>query len=219
MARPVKFTDRDKSWCRKRNPQRSYRTRPLRERLLIVCEGKKTEPNYFESLKAMLPPQVAEVIDIQGLGANTQSLVNAARGLRDKRRDTDYPYDEVWVVFDRDSFDPDMFDNAIHSAKQAGMKVAWSNEAFEIWYLLHFEDRQTGMCREAYQDRLSYHLKERYKKNESDMYSKLQKAGNEEHAHRRARQRQTEHAGIPPHQANPCTTVNDLVKRLNKFKT
>lgn len=218
MARPVKFTDRDKSWCRKSAPKRLYKTRPLRERLLIVCEGEQTEPNYFQSLKAMLPPQVAEVIDIQGLGANTQSLVNAAKRQREKRRDTDYPYDEVWVVFDRDSFAPDMFDNAIYSAEQSGMKVAWSNEAFEIWYLLHFEDRQTGMNREEYKARLSQHLNQPYKKNDPDMYSKLQKAGNEELAHRRSRQRQIDHDDIPPHQANPCTTVNKLVEKLNTFK-
>ena len=37
---------------------------------LIVCEGEKTEPNYFESLKSSLPKGVLELtnIDIDGTG-------------------------------------------------------------------------------------------------------------------------------------------------------
>jgi hypothetical protein len=33
---------------------------------LIVCEGEKTEPNYFESLKSSLPKGVLELTNIAG---------------------------------------------------------------------------------------------------------------------------------------------------------
>jgi hypothetical protein len=51
-----------------------------RYRYLIVCEGEKTEPHYFEALKRQLPNAVAEVvtIDIDGAGMNTRSLVEFA---------------------------------------------------------------------------------------------------------------------------------------------
>ncbi len=32
------------------------------------------------------------------------------------------------------------FTAAIQTANQAGLKVAWSNDAFELWILLHFEE-------------------------------------------------------------------------------
>lgn len=217
MAKPVKFSDREKAWCKRKEPRRAYQTRPQRKRMLIVCEGEKTEPNYFKSIIANFPPHLAKIIDIQGLGANTLSLVNCAKKLRDAKANSDYSYDETWVVFDRDSFPPDAFDNAIHRANDSGMEVAWSNEAFEIWYLLHFEDRQTGMNRDAYKSRLTDHLGLPYAKNDTDMYRKLQQAGSEAQAISRARQRETEFADIPPHQANPCTTVYRLIERLNAF--
>jgi hypothetical protein len=217
MAKPVKFSDRDKAWARKGTPRRSYQTRLERKRILIVCEGEKTEPNYFNSIKALLPPHVAQVIDIQGLGANTQSPVNEAAAMRDQLANTDYRYDEVWVVFDRDSFDPDAFNNAIRNAEARGIKVAWSNEAFEIWYILHFENRQTGMNRHQYRGVLTRHLGEPYRKNDLAMYAKLRERGNETMAMRWAKQRQTDCADVAPDRANPCTTVNELVDRLNGF--
>jgi len=217
MAKPVKFSDREKAWCQRKQRLRPVRTRPQRIRILIVCEGEKTEPNYFRSIIARFPPHLAELVEVEGLGANTQSLVNQAKQLRARKADTDYPYDETWVVFDRDSFPPDAFDNAIRSAESATMGAAWSNEAFEIWYLLHFEDRQTGMNRDAYKARLTHHLGHLYKKNDTDMYHKLQKKGDEALAVSRARQRDTEFADTAPHQANPCTTVYKLIEMLNTY--
>ena len=217
MAKPVKISDRDKSWARKAPPRRAYQTRPERRRILIVCEGEKTEPNYFNAIKASLPPHVAQVIEVRGLGANTQSLVNCAKKRRNRLLNTDYAYDEVWVVFDRDSFAPDAFDNAIHSAEAEGMKAAWSNEAFELWYILHFEDRQAAMSRDDYAACLSRYLENPYRKNDPGIYALLMHRGSEDMAIRRAIQRQVDHEGMPPHAANPCTTVNKLVERLNEF--
>lgn len=32
------------------------------------------------------------------------------------------------------------FDEAIRTAERKGIKIAWSNDAFELWILLHFEN-------------------------------------------------------------------------------
>ena len=219
MGHRVKFSDREKDWFRKKQlSKRKYRTRSERSRILIVCEGAKTEPNYFKSIKSMLPCHLAHVIDIEGEGANTQSLVNRARRIRDAKASGDYSYDEVWVVFDRDSFPDHDFDNAIHSAEAAGMKAVWSNEAFELWYILHFEARQTGMNRNEYKKCLDKHLDETYKKNDPSMYKKLAAKGSEAQAIQRAKRLQEDHQDITPHNANPCTKVNILVERLNEFR-
>lgn len=217
MGKPIKLTDQGKAWAI-RSLERKVDVRPERERLLIVCEGTKTEPNYFDNIKTKLPKHIAEVIDVEGKGFNTQSLVSHAKRIRDAKKGSDYSYDEVWVVFDRDSFEPDKFDNAIHSATAAGMKVAWSNEAFELWYILHFVARQTGMSRTEYKACLSKYLDTPYQKNDPDMYSKLDAKGNESEAIRRARGLQELHAETPHHDANPCTTVSDLIEKLNSFR-
>jgi len=218
MGHQVKLSDQKKEWFKRgKLKARPHETRAIRERILIVCEGSKTEPNYFKSINNALPPNVVE-ISVEGEGFNTQSLVNRAKEYRDQKANSDYPYDETWVVFDKDSFGADQFDNAIHSAEAAGIKVAWSNEAFELWYILHFEARQTGMSRSEYSGCLATHLASPYKKNDPDMYSKLQALGDEDQARERAKSLQDVHADVTSHSANPCTCVNKLVEKLNTFK-
>lgn len=52
----------------------------------------------------------------------------------------------VWCVFDRDrnagateQLEANAFNESITLANSKGFKVAWSNDAFELWLLLHFE--------------------------------------------------------------------------------
>jgi hypothetical protein len=191
-----------------------------RQRILIVCEGEKTEPNYFEAFKTLLPPHTVD-LDIVGEGFNTLSLVDRAQKLRDKRSGGDYSYDQIWVVFDRDSFEPSAFDNAIHKAESDKIQCAWSNEAFELWYVLHFEYRTTAMPRSEYQAKLTQSLGQRYKKNVRDMYRQLAEKGNQAQAIGWARTLHDEVCAVrtPPSKANPCTTVFKLVEVLNYFKT
>ena len=49
------------------------------ERFLIVCEGEKTEPNYFQSFRV---PK--DVIDVRGFGFNTTALVEKALELKNR---------------------------------------------------------------------------------------------------------------------------------------
>ena len=58
--------------------QRPKNRRPLRKTFLIVCEGQRTEPNYFEAFR--VPKEVIEVI---GAGDNTIRLVRNAISLRE----------------------------------------------------------------------------------------------------------------------------------------
>jgi RloB-like protein len=69
---------------------RKVDTREVRQRFLIVCEGAKTEPNYFRSFRV---PKV--VIEVRGLGENPSRLVESTKEL--KKQDD---YDQIWCVFD-----------------------------------------------------------------------------------------------------------------------
>ncbi len=217
MGKPIKATDRSKPWYRPGNrTSRPVGIRAKRERILIVCEGKKTEPNYFESIRSRLPRHLVE-IDIEGEGMNTLSLVRNAVDRRRRAKESGHPFDQVWIVFDRDSFPAAAFDNAIHMAEAQDMHCAWSNEAFELWYLLHFEDRQSAMSRSQYKGQLTRHLGRKYEKNALDMYELLQELGDADLAIRRGNQLKKEHKGTPASSSNPCTTVGDLVEALNSF--
>ena len=103
---------------------------------LIVCEGERTEPNYFEAFRAAGD---VRKITVKGEGYNTLSLVRRTIELADEG-----DYDQVWCVFDRDSFPAQTFNAALELAAQRGFYVAYSNEAFELWYLLHFHFYHTG---------------------------------------------------------------------------
>ena len=57
--------------------QRGLDGRDVRERFLIVCEGAKTEPLYFEGFRVP-----GRVLEIKGVGRSTESLVTEAERLR-----------------------------------------------------------------------------------------------------------------------------------------
>ena len=52
--------------------------------ILIVCEGEKTEPHYFEAIKNCFSTNTLETynIDIEGTGTNTLQVVEIADNLR-----------------------------------------------------------------------------------------------------------------------------------------
>jgi hypothetical protein len=174
---------------------------------LIVCEGERTEPNYFRSFRVAGD---VRKIDIQGTGYNTLSLVNWAIELQ-----AEEDYDQVWCVFDRDSFPAETFNAALTLARQHGIRLAYSNEAFELWYLLHYHFFNTAMSRHRYCQKLTGLLKREYKKNDPFIYQELLERQGD--AIRNARRLLAEYNPPNPAQDNPSTTVHLLVEALNRY--
>lgn len=118
--------------------------------ILIVCEGKNTEPSYFNQFRVS-----SAVIKPVGTGYNTTSLVNKATQLASEKK-----YDQVWCVFDKDDFSENDFNKAIQIAQANSFGVAYSNQAFEYWLILHFDDHQGGRIhRVDYNDKVNKLLK------------------------------------------------------------
>lgn len=192
--------------------------------ILIVCEGIKTEPFYFESFKKFNRGTVVYNVDIEGRGENTIQVVDRAIELRDKAKETEHEYDRVWAVFDKDSFSDDRFNGAIIKAHDNNVSTAWSNEAFELWYLYHFHNRKTGMSRDEYKKAISsavnnsskYNLKKKYvyQKNNPENYEIMNKYGSQENAITWAEAKSKEYSGEPYAKRNPCTMVFRLVLQL-----
>lgn len=102
------------------------------------------------------------------------------------------------------------------TSKYQNIKIAYSNEAFELWYLLHFNYYDTKMSRTSYKKMLTSLLKEKYKKNSVDMYEKL--LDKQANAIRNAKKLLSAYSSLNPEQDNPSTTVFILVEELNKYK-
>lgn len=206
---------------------RGIATRPQRKRFLILCEGAKTEPNYFYGFRLR-----REIAEIEGVGRNTLSLVEEAIRKRDEFLAQGIEFDQTWCVFDRDSFGAQLFNEAIRRARAAGMHVAYSNEAFELWYLLHFDFHTSALSRAQYGGMLTQRLGSDYRKNREDIYQVLlPRQGDAIRNARRLLQEYhdpngaeiesetgclKEFRGLNPEADNPSTTVHCLVEELNR---
>lgn len=147
---------RNRGRDRGRKPRRVRKVR----RILILCEDSKSSRDYF----ARFPHDQDQVeIDCIGTGMNTDSLMeNAIKRTKDARAAGE-PYERVWVVFDRDSFPLQNFNRAFDLARSYNeITPCWSNECFELWYLLHFHYRDTAIGREKIWERISSLLGETY---------------------------------------------------------
>lgn len=122
-----------------------------RPSMLICCEGKVTEPSYFNGLKNELRIRLVR-IEVLPAGPNPKTIVDyavekkrEAEDLASRRGDDNLKYDEVWCVFDVDSH-PHIAD-AKQKASANGVRLAISNPCFELWLLLHFQDQRAHIER------------------------------------------------------------------------
>ncbi|MGM9847843.1 MAG: RloB family protein [Muribaculaceae bacterium] len=194
-------------------------TRIIRCSVLIVCEGTKTEPNYFEAFAEERQGVIVYDIEVKGLGRGTKDVVEKAISLKNKNK-----YDRVWAVFDKDEFPAKDFNDAIELGQKSGIEVAWSNEAFELWYLYHFFNVTSGVSRSQYEDKISkavndspkYKSKKKYiyTKKDPENYKIMTTFGSMDAAIRFAQAKHKEYLGTGYANYNPCTTVYQLVKQL-----
>jgi hypothetical protein len=132
---------------------RSPPTKEEKARILIICGGKNTEPDYFRHFRL-----VTADVKVLGFGFVPKTLVEKTIELKNEAAEGSKPYDQVWCVFDSDDFQD--FNDAITLAERNSVNPAWSNQAFEYWLILHFEDHQGGaMHRDDYDKRLNMYLR------------------------------------------------------------
>lgn len=184
--------------------------------ILIVCEGEETEFNYF---KTKIDDRHSKVmsVKVKGEGKGTVSLIKKTKKIKDN---SVKGYDSVWAVFDKDDFKD--FNDAIKLAKKHEIQCAWSNESFELWYCLHFDNLNTVFSRSQYTDKLEKEIKKitkdknyKYEKNDLQMYSRLKELGDEDKAISRAKKLEESYNDSNYNKHNPCTMVYKLVEELN----
>ncbi|MDI1243861.1 MAG: RloB family protein [Rhodoferax sp.] len=168
MARDNSPKERQqKQLARKQGRRASY------DRILIVSEGSKTEPNYFLEIRATHRLHTANVeVQPSELGTAPIQVVQYAKELFEdgdrykniQRR----AFEKVYAVFDRDNHDS--YHEALtlaaslngklrNDAKQpVSFHAIASVPSFELWLLLHFEDIRAPLHRDEVMRRLKLHM-------------------------------------------------------------
>lgn len=217
---------------RRKEMRQQRRTDTLNQRdtrWLLVSEGKKTEPNYFDAAikeyNKKLEGKQKIKLDIRGQGMNTVTLVNSANDFIyevDKFRNRTPMYGKIFVAFDKDSFDDKAFDDAISLCKINGWIPLWSNEAFELWFLLHFDYTDAALSRTQYATKIEEKFSNKgfeykYVKNDENTYSLLEQYGSLKRAMAYAKKLHLDiHRDDKPSDSNCCTTVYQFFEELNK---
>ncbi|MFL2076716.1 RloB family protein [Marinilactibacillus psychrotolerans] len=146
----------------------------------MASEGKETEKNYFTYLKNKIVEEKTlsndkidlPLFQIEGVGMIGERLIDEAEKYF---RRTPRQYKYKWLVFDKDDLSSNDFHRLIEMAESRGFRVAWSNECFELWLVLHFEFLNTGVTRDQYITKLDKHLQDRglatgYKKSDHAVF-------------------------------------------------
>jgi hypothetical protein len=121
--------------------------RPPYDRILIVTEGSKTEPLYFEDIRKQKRISSAHIEVVHSpLGTQPRQVVESAEA---KFKETK-AFEHVYAVFDRD--DHPTYADALARARQLDNMLknderkavrfyaVPSVPCFELWLLLHFQD-------------------------------------------------------------------------------
>lgn len=185
----------------------------------IVSEGTKTEPYYIESIAQIINEKYREFssgrfIVVNGTGRNTKGLLEYAR----VNVDMEFPQAEVvWLMYDKDDFPLDNFDNTQYSAEDKAdvreYRVAWSNECIELWFLLHFQELSVNVGRKRYRELLRDYCN--YEKNMRNIFEMLR--DKTDIAIARAKRQYEAYGDVAPSQMCPATRVYQLIEELQRY--
>ena len=190
-------------------------SRSPQKRVLVVCEGESTEPNYFNALKDRFQLNTLEIEATKGV--DPSKLVDMASKKADLEESNGEKFDSVYCVFDRDSHP--QFDQASKRARDLRFKLARSWPCFEFWLLLHFRFTRASYgpkgraspCDVCIRD-LRKHLPNYSKGDPStfdSLYGRLQQAI--------ANARKASADAADTDEDNPSTEVHELVEHLREL--
>ncbi|KAF0115998.1 MAG: csm2 [Rhodobacteraceae bacterium] len=228
MARYPGYLTEEEQLKRRAKSSQDFKRRPafrtVPDRILIVTEGSKTEPDYFRLLAAELGLTTAKIIIVGDGGSAPKSVVQETE--RILSRDSDF--EKVYCVFDRDRHES--YDQAIGMVRGLSERVAYRGKeihpitsvpCFEFWYLLHVSDsRKPYENASSPADALIADLKrkrpfEEYSKGRcASFYSQISPMRQSAISRARAFLASARDEGSAEHHENPSTRVYLLVEAL-----
>ncbi len=224
-----------KQYNQKGESKRPFRLKKYAQFFLIVCEDEKTEPNYFKQFQNQFPERTMYIRTV-GTGRDPKGVIEQAIEKREEfKLELEYckEIDFVWVVFDKDDADENetkinRFNDAFKIAEQENIQIAYSNEVFELWLLLHitYVDESKPLSRSEIYLKLQSQIRksaDKYNDYEYNHYKPnniveiINEIGNEEQAIEKASKLLDYHKNKKPIEANPSTKIHLLVKELRDW--
>lgn len=152
---------------------RNKKGRKEKRKVYILVEG-ETEQKYFDFLrqKLRLPNMKIRTLILNNSG---KTWIDKAKRLlqNDPKLDRDKQTD-VFVVFDKDEITVEELDAMFSKAMKENFVIGFSNIAFEVWLLAHFEFMTSHLIsKQGLKDKLSRYLQAEYIKANSDQLEKI----------------------------------------------
>lgn len=186
--------------------------------VLIVCEGAKTEPFYFQELCDHYQLSTANIKVIPGEGNDPVSVVRTAKKQQKAETHLGEKYDRIYCVFDRDEHAN--YREGCQHAEREKFVCALSIPCFEYWLLLHFVDSRAPYARtggrtaaQNCEHDLKRHIPE-YRKGQRGLFQRLLQQLPDAKI-RAARVLADAHR---TQEENPSTRVHELVEYLQHLK-
>jgi hypothetical protein len=218
----------------KKNFSREKGDKSIRKSIIIACEDSFSAPTYFKQIIEKLKND--KITTPYSYVFAKHQHTNPTGVLKDLLNTENYTqFDYKWIVIDRDKellkgsgHGVDDFNKAISEAKKQNVKVAYSNDCFELWYLLHFNYIDTALSRKDLVDKTIEELKksnsdfeklnEKSIKNE-EMAKKIFKEllPKQDDAIKNSKTLLSKYNPVNPSSNNPSTTIHLLVETLKKM--
>lgn len=206
--------------------RRRERRRPL---VLIVTEGKNSEPEYFRMLAREFGfgPEV-NVQDVRG-----SAPINLVNHVKEKLEWK--TYDHIYCVFDMDTHST--YEEAVQAVQQmdksqrygsVSVKAITSVPCFEMWLFLHVKESarsfsgSSSPCKDLEREMKRHDLFWNYSKSKDWMSSNFDalKSGRDDAVSRSERiLREAAKTGLAAHLANPSTCVHMVVNSLDELSS
>ncbi len=207
-----------------------------------MIEDSVSSPTYFnmmieQLIKEKKITQDSIIIVPHDGSTHPTSVLNNLKTYKNSYGKTYKNFKHKWIVIDRDSprvngggHSAEDFNNAIINAKKSKIKIAYANDSFELWYLLHFEYRTTAIMR----DKIVEYVIEKLKEKEPHKFTNLTKENIKQANYTKLifetlllfQSIAIENAKklfasygetLEPQKDNPSTTIHQLVLLLNEI--
>ncbi|HFU76437.1 MAG TPA: RloB domain-containing protein [Campylobacterales bacterium] len=205
---------------KKRKVRNTSRKRFEQKAVLIALEDTKSSKYYFQALLKD-KKLTGKVVFAKHIGTDSGNVVEAI--VTHERENPTQKYEKKWAVIDKDDYSKNQINGAIQRAKDLGICIAISNEAYELWILLHFQPLTRYTSRMELNSKLNTIFKERfgleYSKSSQDIYGFI--VGLQSEAIKNSKQLVATHirnnGKLYPYTHNPLTMVFQLVECLNSL--
>ena len=209
--------------------EREQQDRSERDRILIVCEGEKTERLYLNKLRSKYGVPTAQVRVCNEGGSAPISVVEFA----EEELNKDADFEHIFLVFDRDAHSS--YQNALDKVeglkkkedlKSKNIESITSIPCFEIWLLLHVSESSkpygkgvpgTPPGKQVIRDLRNHPVFKNYKKSNVDFFEAIKEETNSAIVRARRQIDQARKARAPLHHEDPSSRFFLIVEALKNI--